>query len=249
MSFEPILTSLDECYHKRHSSSSSRPFTTLTYAQSLDGSIARGSGTEPLLLSSEQSMLMTHRLRAWHDGIMVGIGTVLSDDPSLTTRKCPGESPRPIVLDNNLRCPPSCKLITLRDGKPPAIIVCSSKIPKLDEKEELARIQRRAELEKSGAVIVEAANLEEALMILKERFKLERIMIEGGARIIRSTLEQTQLVDVLLLTIAPVFVGGLVPTFPWRETLKNPKVKVKSTAMVDGDICLLAEFDEDMKTE
>ena len=81
-----------------------RPRVTLTYAQSLDGSIAARAGL-PLVLSGAASMRYTHQLRAAHDAILVGIGTVLSDDPQLNVRLVEGPSPRPIILDSELRCP------------------------------------------------------------------------------------------------------------------------------------------------
>jgi len=100
-----------------------RPFITLTYAQSIDGSIAAERG-KPLLLSGKESMIMTHRLRALHDGIMIGVGTLIADNPSLTTRLVPGSHPRPIILDTSLRAPISRKIFSRKKGNLP-IIVCS----------------------------------------------------------------------------------------------------------------------------
>ena len=80
------------------------PIVTLAYAQTLNGMIAKKRG-EPLVLSCEESMVMTHQLRAEHDVILVGIGTVLADDPRLTVRLVEGEDPQPVVLDSHLRCP------------------------------------------------------------------------------------------------------------------------------------------------
>ena len=80
------------------------PFVTLTFAQSIDGSIALRRG-EPLLLSGAESMKMSHELRALHDGILVGIGTVIADNPSLTTRLVKGSNPRTVILDSQLRTP------------------------------------------------------------------------------------------------------------------------------------------------
>lgn len=65
------------------------PFVTLTYAQSIDGSIAAERGT-PTLLSGALSMKMTHMLRTVHDGIVVGVGTILADNPSLNARFAEG---------------------------------------------------------------------------------------------------------------------------------------------------------------
>src|SRR5512135_1934375 len=95
-----------------------RPRVTLTYAQSLDGSIAARSGM-PLALSGTESMHYTHQLRAAHDAILVGIGTVLSDDPRLNVRLTGGLSPRPIVLDSSLRCPSTARC--LEAGRRPIV--------------------------------------------------------------------------------------------------------------------------------
>lgn len=79
-------------------SSMTTPFVTLTYAQSIDGSIAALRGS-PTLLSGAQSMQMTHMLRAMHDAILVGVGTILADNPSLNARFADGERILAIVTD------------------------------------------------------------------------------------------------------------------------------------------------------
>lgn len=76
----------------RASTAGDYPFVTIGYAQSLDGSIAALSG-HPMSLSSPKSTLLTHQLRALHEGILVGIGTVLADDPRLTVREVSGRRP------------------------------------------------------------------------------------------------------------------------------------------------------------
>src|SRR4030095_2122097 len=76
------------------------PCVTLSYAQSLDGSIAGCTG-EPLGISGGPALDFTHRLRAMHDAILVGVNTVLTDDPRLTVRRVEGPNPRPIVVDSH----------------------------------------------------------------------------------------------------------------------------------------------------
>ena len=98
-------------------------FVTLTWAQSVDGSMAFERG-RPLLLSGKESMALTHSLRAQHQGILVGVSTVLADDPSLTVRLVQGDNPRPIVLDSQLRCPLDRKI--LQSGRAPIIFCASS---------------------------------------------------------------------------------------------------------------------------
>ena len=97
-----------------------RPLVTLSYAQSLDGSIARERG-KPLALSGPESMRLTHQLRAAHDAILVGIGTVLADDPQLTVRLVEGKSPIPVILDSRLAISPTARLF--QNPKKP-ILVC-----------------------------------------------------------------------------------------------------------------------------
>ncbi|MCX8062267.1 MAG: RibD family protein, partial [Anaerolineales bacterium] len=77
---------------------------TLSYAKSLDGSLTLERGRS-LRLSSPPAMRLTHQLRALHDAILVGVGTVLSDDPRLTVRLVHGRQPQPVILDSHLRLP------------------------------------------------------------------------------------------------------------------------------------------------
>ncbi|MBM2842777.1 MAG: RibD family protein, partial [Anaerolineales bacterium] len=92
-------------------SAADRPFITLSYAQSLDGSIALPDG-RPLALSSPPSLFRTHALRARHDGVLVGVGTILADDPQLTVRHAAGPNPQPIVLDTGLRTPLPARILS-----------------------------------------------------------------------------------------------------------------------------------------
>jgi GTP cyclohydrolase II len=121
------------------------PVVTLTYAQSLDGTLAAARG-QPSAISGPASLRMTHALRAAHDGILVGVGTVLADDPSLTTRHWPGPSPVPIVLDTHLRTPPGCKLLTQRR---PVLVFCGAGA----DADPAATATRRAALEAAGATV------------------------------------------------------------------------------------------------
>lgn len=86
--------------------SDKRPSITLAYAQSCDGSITLRSG-ETLDISCEESTRLTHQLRSLHDGILVGIATVLSDYLKLAVKEWPGPNPQPIILDSKLRTPQS----------------------------------------------------------------------------------------------------------------------------------------------
>ncbi len=103
--FEPWLADVTE-----HRTQTGRPLVSLCYAQSLDGSLAARGG-KTLRLSGPESMALTHRLRAAHDAILVGIGTILADNPSLTVRYAAGKNPQPVILDSSLRFPLNANLL------------------------------------------------------------------------------------------------------------------------------------------
>jgi 3,4-dihydroxy 2-butanone 4-phosphate synthase/GTP cyclohydrolase II len=193
-----------------------RPFVTLAYAQSLDGSIsiARGQRTA---LSGPEAMRFTHALRATHDAILVGIGTVLADDPELRVRLVDGPDPQPIVVDSRLRTPDAAKLLT-RPGRS-TWIATATPAPRgasPDGDEQRARI---AHIEARGWRVVACPALPngwvdlQALLARLGADGVSHVMVEGGARIIGSFL-QARLVDYLLVTIVPQLLAGLPAVAP-----------------------------------
>jgi len=184
----------------RHFTEQGTPFITLTYAQSLDGSIASEAGT-PLPISGEQSLRFTHRLRALHDGILVGIGTVLSDDPRLNVRQGDGQHPVPIVLDSSLRFPFDARL--LECGGPDPLILTGPD----------ANTNRRETLEDLGATVLELACdpdggicIDALLETLGNR-NIGSVMVEGGRQVLTTFLRRERAHRVIV-TVAPIFVGG-----------------------------------------
>jgi GTP cyclohydrolase II len=176
------------------------PSVTLSYAQSLDGSIAMNRGM-PYHLSGSESQVLTHRLRAAHDAVLVGIDTVIADNPSLTVRLIEGESPLPIILDSHLRLPQDSKL--LKNEKPPLIATTN-----------LASREKQENLERSGAKVIRTLPDERgwvdlnSLLCQLSDLGIRNIMVEGGARVITSFLS-LHLVDWIVITIAPIMLGGL----------------------------------------
>jgi 3,4-dihydroxy 2-butanone 4-phosphate synthase/GTP cyclohydrolase II len=175
-----------------------RPFVTLAYAQSLDGSLAARRG-EPLLLSGLESQKLTHCLRANHSAILVGIGTILADDPQLNVRLSTGENPQPVILDSRLRTPPQARIF-------------QSMVPWIATTFPVDS-SRAAALEACGVKLLVFPALDEVrvqLSLLLPRLAdlgIQRLMVEGGAAVITSFLREG-LVDLLVLTIAPILVGG-----------------------------------------
>ncbi|QRV94921.1 riboflavin biosynthesis protein RibD [Ceratobasidium sp. AG-Ba] len=170
-----------------------------------------------------------------HQGIMVGIQTVINDDPQLNgtplletleilthrvtyivrrlpTRDPPFPQPRPIILDSYLRTPPTCKLLknfAAGTGLAPYIIYG---LPLFDMEESKEIKRRKKELEDAGAILITGRlDLAGALRLLKMR-GVNSVMIEGGQRVISSMLTERHadgsvLVDTLIVTVAPKLIG------------------------------------------
>lgn len=179
----------------------SHPVVTVTYAQSLYGCLAAEPG-QGLALSGAESLRLTHQLRAAHDAILVGLGTVLADDPQLTVRYADGPNPQPILLDSQLRCPLDANL--LRHPTHPLWIATTAEAP--------AEPQLR--LEAAGAQVIRLpaddrgrVHLPALLEVLGTR-GVRSLMVEGGAKVITSFLA-AHLADRLIITIAPRLLGGV----------------------------------------
>lgn len=211
----------------------SRPFVTLSYAQSLDGCIA-GPSRYRLMLSCPESLELTHTLRASSDAVLVGIGTVLADDPRLSVRYAPGKDPRPIVLDSLLRMPENSNL--LKDSSRQPLIVTT----------EAATKKQQKNLERLGAQVMrlpaDAQGLVDLTLLLPEllRTGINTLMVEGGARVIKSFME-TKLADRLMLTVAPMLVGGL-PGVERNNGSPLPRLVNVSRRMLGEDIILQADL-------
>lgn len=191
---ESILAKIDEAQKP-----DKRPFITLSYAQSLDGCIAARRGKR-LQISGQESAQLTHKLRAHHDSILVGVGTVLADDPQLTVRLVDGDDPQPVILDSQLRIPSDAFLINARY---PWIATTNQANPiKLAEFE--AHGLKLLILPTEADGYVSLPDLLECLV----RMGVERLMVEGGAQVISSFIAH-RLVDFLVVTISPLIIGGL----------------------------------------
>ncbi len=234
-----ILEQVRDCLrsaeeHRRHTG---RPFVTLSYAQSLDGSIADRPG-RPLALSGPDAMALTHRLRAAHEAILVGIGTVLADNPRLNVRLAEGPDPQPVVVDSRLRFPSYANL--LKNRRAPLIATNAGADP-----------ERRQALEEAGARVlvlpgnngwVDLAELLDQLGTMG----INSLMVEGGAQIITSFLA-SQLVDQVVLTIAPMLVGGVRVVNPLGRSSRRrfPRLKNLSYEQLGDDLVLRGEPDWD----
>jgi riboflavin-specific deaminase-like protein len=175
------------------------PYVVLKYAQTLDGRIATHTG-DSKWISSEAERRTSHALRAACDAVLVGVGTVLADDPQLTVRLVPGASPLRIVLDSTLRLPLEAQI--LADAAPTLVVTTERSDP----------THRRALLAQGVAVDVVGAappwgvDIEATLRLLRAR-GVRALLVEGGGAVITSFLRQ-RLANRLIVGIAPTILGA-----------------------------------------
>jgi len=174
------------------------PFIILKAAATLDGKIATREG-DSKWISGEASRRFVHRLRDEVDGVLVGIGTVLRDDPQLTARTKGGRDPYRIVLDSQLKIPEEAKVFG--DSPPKVIIATTESAPK----DKIERLQKRGvrvlTLESKEGKI----DLKPCLSKLAE-IGMMSLMVEGGNQVNGSFLDEG-LIDKLLLFISPRLIG------------------------------------------
>jgi GTP cyclohydrolase II len=194
-------------------SHSNRPVVTLSYAQSLDGSIALNR-RQPLGLSGPESMLLTHHLRSWHDAIMVGVGTVLADDPQLNVRLVTGPSPRPIILDPQLRTPAKARLWDV-PGRECPIFVAAPDV----EQSKIDAINDRGGEVLLSPVLADASF--DLAWVLGQVGPLKSIMVEGGSTVLRHFIRQ-KAADRALVTVVPRWIQGVNPILQGQEALVYP---------------------------
>ena len=216
---------------------SNRPMVTLSYAQAWDGSITTKSGSA-FSLSSSAAIEMTHALRSWHDGILIGIDTVIADDPLLTVREWKGSDPRPIILDSHLRMPSKSK-VCQEHVRRPWVLTTAAPDKNRSDCEPIFIVA-----DGSGRV-----DLNAALELLHSR-GIENLMVEGGATVISSFLKQ-QLADVIVLTIAPMMIGGYkaVHSLLGANGSNFPRISSLNTHQHEDEIVMwgLLEY-EDIET-
>jgi GTP cyclohydrolase II len=175
-----------------------RPFVALKYAQTLDGRIATRGG-DSKWISGEEERRISHALRAACDAVLVGIGTVLADDPRLTVRLVPGSSPVRVVLDSGLRVPSSAAVLE-QDAS--TIVLCTERAPAA------RRRQLRARGVAVHVVAAGPAGVDPAGALLALRSEgIRSVLVEGGASVITSLLAGGH-VDRLVVGVAPTILGA-----------------------------------------
>jgi riboflavin-specific deaminase-like protein len=208
-----------------------RPFVVAQLGQSLDGRIATESG-ESRWINQEAALDHVHRIRAAVDAVVVGIGTVLADDPMLNVRRVAGRNPARVVIDPNGKLPGNARLLADDGARKLVVRAGPGRSPEGVEVVEVAR---------------EAGKLDpNAIIAALWQRGLRSVLIEGGANTISSFLDAGA-VDRLHVLVAPVILGSgkpgltLAPIAKLSQALR-PTASIHSLA--DGDVL----FDCDMRS-
>jgi len=184
-----------------HYISKNEPYIALKYAMTADGKIATHTGKSQWI-TGEAARNHVHELRGIYKGILVGIGTVLADDPMLTCRIEGKRNPVRIVLDTNLRIPENCKLLTSISDSTPVIIVCGTS----------ADSDKKRRIEDKGAEVICVETVDGSVSVeatLKELGvrSIDRILVEGGGRVNSSFVKAGKVNCVYTYIGAKIFGG------------------------------------------
>jgi diaminohydroxyphosphoribosylaminopyrimidine deaminase/5-amino-6-(5-phosphoribosylamino)uracil reductase len=176
------------------------PFVTLKYAQTIDGRIAAVTGHSQWI-SSPPSLRFAHRLRGEHDAVLVGVDTVIQDDPELTVRLVKGRNPVRIIVDSTLRIPEDARILKDQEEAKTIIAVTSR-----------SSEDRRAHFNKRGIETVTIGGDSEGRVDLRKllveigKRGLSSVLVEGGAQIITSFVRE-RIPNRIVIITAPKILG------------------------------------------
>jgi len=215
-----------------------RPLVTLKLATSLDGRIATATG-ESRWITGPAARDRAHLLRATHDAILVGIGTVIADDPQLTCRLpgLAGRSPVRIVLDRHLRIPPTARLIAEARQVPTWVVTLPSAGKAAEKRLRDAGVEVLA-VSPDAAGLIDLA----AVLLLLGKRGVTRLLVEGGSRVAAALL-RADLVDRLVWLHAPLLLGNdgipAVESLVRDELAAMPRFERVATEVAGEDVMAL----------
>lgn len=211
------------------------PYVTLKSATSLDGKTATVTG-ESKWITGEEAREDVHQLRHEHDAILVGVNTVLKDDPSLTTRlKGGGENPIRVILDTHLRTPLTAKVI--HDQQAPTWIVTGSSIPK----------EQKRLYEQAGVKLISMPNgpveTKELLSVLGAE-GITSLFVEGGAEVNGSFLKDRAFQQIIVYIGSKLIGGRNAPTAIAGKGIEKIadaiSIKIEEASMLGRDLKIVA---------
>ena len=194
---------LNEVFY--HYIATNTPFVVMKYAMTLDGKIACATG-DSKWVTGEIARTQVHRMRGRYRGIMVGIGTVLADDPMLNCRVEGGVDPVRIICDSNLHIPTESQIVkTASDIE--TIVACSQEALESERKQEKIRRLKEAGIQIIGTEGAHGVNLVELMKKLGGQ-NIDSILLEGGGTLNASALEDG-IVNKVYAYIAGKLIGGM----------------------------------------
>ena len=212
-----------------------RPFVSLKLAMSLDGRIATRSG-ESRWITGPAARRRAHELRRRHAAVLVGVNTVLADDPELTVREVPGPNPMRVVLDSRGKTPPTARVLE-EDG---GVLIATTDAMSPEAEEALRG--RGAEVRRFPAR--EGRVDPEAVLRWLGKRGIDSVLVEGGGEVAWSFLSRG-LVNVVYFFYGPVVIGGrgAVPAFGgegFSALGKAPRFKIRRVERLGDDLLVVA---------
>lgn len=198
--------------------------------QSLDGRIATATGASKYI-SGFEALKHLHRLRAEVDAVLIGVGTLIADDPALTVRHVEGEHPTRVVIDPNGRAPRDVQILT--DGMAPVVFITKPGAP-------IPKGAEQIELEPGE----DGWFTPDAIVGALRTYGLPRILVEGGADTLANFLD-AQAIDLLHVLVAPIILGSgkagfsLAPIDQLDEAIR-PRTTVH--LFNDGDVLFTCDL-------
>jgi len=177
-----------------------RPWVQAKWAMTLDGKTASRTGSSRWI-SGDVALRHAHELRAAADAVMVGMGTVLADDPSLDVRHCEGQDPIALVIDPRGEIPLSSHLVQ-RARESQVWLLVSSNCPP----DRIQALEQRGVEVIAGSAEGDAVDLAHALRILRQR-GVRRLLVEGGGKLVGRLFDE-ELLDQCEAILAPKLIGG-----------------------------------------
>ena len=213
-----------------------RPYITLKFAETLDGRIAARDGSSKWV-SGPKSREFSHKLRAGNDAVLVGIRTVLADNPSLTARRVKGKDPVRIILDSALRTPRASKIVK-EARRVKTIIACAGRKPG----------EKNAFLAGCGVQVISCASKKgnidlKKLVRILYKMGIKSILVEGGRVVITSFLA-AGLADKIVAIIAPKILGSgteSVGSLGIKNIKGALKLDFKSVRRLGCDVIITAQ--------
>ncbi len=211
-----------------------KPFATLKIATSLDGQITAEKGTKTTI-TGPKAQAEVHRLRNEYQAIMVGIGTVLIDDPLLTSRHGDNNARQPIrvIVDSRGRLPMDSRIV--RTAEANAVVLATTK---------KATKKKRKEFEERGVEVLICDQNERGKVDIEDLYRklgereISSVLIEGGLRL-NEELLSGELIDKLIWFLTPAIIGGKkgLPAIKSKEPLWR-RFQIRTNRFLDNDLMI-----------